>query len=121
MVSVVFSGVVYTAVLLGCYDGDTCTLSFQQAPPFLATQKVRFVDFDTPELGSAKCVSERKLAEKARDFTQVFMEGQGLLYTDGKRGKYGRLLVSAPELRDTLIYKKLARAYRGGKRDGWCG
>ena len=120
MVSVVFSGVLYTAVLLGCYDGDTCTLSFQEAPPFLATQKVRFVDFDTPELGSAKCVSERKLAEKARKLTQEFLEKQGLLYTDGKRGKYGRLLVSAPDLRDTLISKKLARAYSGRKRSGWC-
>ena len=120
MVSIVFSGVVYTAVLLGCYEWDTRTMSFQQAPPFLATQKVRFVDFDTPELGSAKCVSEKKLAERARDLTQGFMEEQGLLYTDGKRGKYGRLLVSAPDLRDTLISKKLARAYRGGKRDGWC-
>lgn len=120
MVSIVFSGVLYTAVLLGCYDGDTCTLSFREAPPFLATQKIRFVDFDTPELDSAKCVSERKLAEKARNLTQGFMEEQGLLYTDGKRGKYGRLLVSAPVLRDTLISKKLARAYSGGKRGGWC-
>ena len=120
MVSVVFSGVLYTAVLLGCYDGDTCTLSFQEAPPFLAIQKVRFVDFDTPELGGAKCVSERKLAEKARNLTQGFLEKQGLLYTDGKRGKYGRLLVSAPDLRGTLISKKLARAYSGGKRNGWC-
>ena len=64
MVSVVFSGVLYTAVLLGCYDGDTCTLSFQEAPPFLATQKVRFVDFDTPELGSANVCQKKSLRKK---------------------------------------------------------
>ena len=48
------------------------------------------------------------------------MSNNPKIYYNGKKGKYGRLLISAPILKDTLIKKKLAKEYNGGKRESWC-
>ena len=48
------------------------------------------------------------------------MQTVGVVYSDGDRGKYGRLLVKTPDLQESLIEKGLARAYDGGKRKSWC-
>lgn len=73
------------ASLIGCYDGDTCTLRLANAPPFIAEQKFRFEGFDTPEI-RGKCPQETGLAKRARGVTLAYMQGAPLLTTKGKRG-----------------------------------
>ncbi|MBE8191782.1 MAG: hypothetical protein HAW64_06175 [Alphaproteobacteria bacterium] len=119
MIGVEFMGVVYLTTLLRCYDGDTCTIHLDDVPPFVATQTLRFDGFDTPEI-KGKCASEKTLAREARDMTLAYMRNGGKLYTNGKRGKYGRLLVKAPALQNKLIASGLARPYAGGRRLLWC-
>lgn len=119
MIEIVVGTVIYTATLLGCYDGDTCKVKFDNAPEILAEQTFRFEGFDTPEL-RGKCDKEKAMAQTAKQVTNAYMRQVGKVYSEGKRGKYGRLLVTAPELRDHLIEYGYARAYTGGKREGWC-
>ena len=48
------------------------------------------------------------------------MKNVAVVYSEGKRGKYGRILITVPELQEMLISNGLAREYNGGKREGWC-
>ncbi len=109
----------YEATLLDCYDGDTCTLFFANAPSFLQEQKIRFAGFDTPEI-RGKCSHEKALAQQAKAVTIAYMQQNGAFHITGERGKYGRLLVSAPRLKDALMAQGLAQPYAGGSRTGWC-
>lgn len=119
MIEIIVGTVIYTATLLGCYDGDTCKVRFDNAPAILAVQSFRFEGFDTPEL-RGKCQDEKDIAKIAKRVTTAYMNQVGTVYSNGKRGKYGRLLVSAPDLQATLIESGYARAYDGGTRAGWC-
>lgn len=119
MIHIITASTIYLATLLGCYDGDTCKIELQNAPPLVSTITLRFEGFDTPEI-RGKCQEEKEMAQMAKNITQGYMVFKGDLYTDGKRGKYGRLLVRAPELQEDLIELGLARPYNGGKREGWC-
>ncbi len=119
MIEIIVGTMIYTATLLGCYDGDTCKVQFENAPEILAVQSFRFEGFDTPEL-RGKCDEEKSLARLAKQETFDYMENVGIVYASGKRGKYGRLLVTVPELQESLISKGLAKAYDGGKRESWC-
>lgn len=119
MIEVVFAGVVYTASLIGCYDGDTCKLKFDDAPARAqSVQSVRFAGFDTPEI-KGECSAERKLARTARDMTREYMKKGAKLSTRGERDRYGRLLVTAPDLRAMLIEAGVARKWKG-RRESWC-
>lgn len=127
-VSLIFAGTVYVTSLVGCYDGDTCRLKLKVSPPFLTDIiRVRFVGFDTPERASPQCKKELKLAQKARKITQAYMKSNPTITTKGRYDKYGRLLVSAPALKKTLLKNELASTYskwrfkRGGKNPSWCG
>tara|TARA_B100000035_G_scaffold41173_1_gene30948 strand:- start:551 stop:913 length:363 start_codon:yes stop_codon:yes gene_type:complete len=119
MIDIVVGTIVYTATLIGCYDGDTCKVKFDNAPDILAEQTFRFEGFDTPEI-RGKCQEEKDLAKLAKEETLNYMQTVGVVYSDGDRGKYGRLLVKTPDLQESLIEKGLARAYDGGKRKSWC-
>ena len=119
MIEVIVGAVVYTATFLGCYDGDTCTIKFDNAPEIIAEQDLRFVGFDTPEI-RGKCEEERMMAAIAKQVTNAYMRQVGVVYATGERGKYGRLLVSVPELRDHFLEHGYARDYDGGERQSWC-
>ena len=119
MVEIIFAGGVYLASLISCYNGDSCKMQFNQNVIFLQMQSIRFDGFDTPEI-HGKCNSEKSKAQQARIVTLDYLIKGGKLYTDGKKGKYGRLLVSAPVLKRALIEAGLARDYHGTKRLGWC-
>ena len=47
------------------------------------------------------------------------MQGAVTLATDGKRDRYGRLLVQAPELQARLLAAGLAQPSDGQRKD-WC-
>tara|TARA_B100000989_G_C19430878_1_gene422996 strand:- start:426 stop:788 length:363 start_codon:yes stop_codon:yes gene_type:complete len=119
MIEIIVGSIIYTATLIGCYDGDTCKVRFEDSPEILAEQSFRFDGFDTPEL-RGKCQEEKDLAKLAKQETLSYMENVGVVYATGERGKYGRLLVTVPELQESLISKGLAKPYDGGKRQGWC-
>ena len=119
MIEVIVGAVVYTATFLGCYDGDTCTIKFDNAPEIIAEQRLRFAGFDTPEL-RGECQEERMMAAIAQQVTTAYMRQVGVVYATGERGKYGRLLVMAPELRDHFLEHGYARDYDGGERQSWC-
>ena len=121
MISFTHAGVVYAAILTGCYDGDTCTVRFVDFPPPVAEQRVRFHGFDAPERNRPKCASEKRLAAQARQVTQSYMQGDVVLEIIDKREKYGRMLVVAPELKTRLINKGLAHPSANGRRADWCG
>ena len=122
MIDIIIGGIAYTATLLSCYDGDTCKVKFHDTPEWAATWSLRFDGFDTPEI-RGKCKYEKDVAKVAKRATTEYMKGtwgEPKLYSSGERGKYGRLIVSAPDLRDSLIAANVARPYKGGKRKGWC-
>ncbi len=54
----------------------------------------RMVGFDTPEIGSAECNQEKRLAFRARSRLQQLMASGYRLQTTGQYDKYGRALVS---------------------------
>lgn len=119
MIEIIVGSIMYTATLLGCYDGDTCKVEFHNAPDIIAVQTLRFQGFDTPEL-RGKCETERGMAQIAKQVTNAYMRQVGVVYSNGERGKYGRLLVSAPELREHFLETGYARDYDGGERQSWC-
>ena len=42
------------------------------------------------------------------------------IYVSEEKDKYGRLIVTVPNLAEGLIGQGLARPYDGGKRMSWC-
>ena len=118
MIQLFLGKAVLLATFVGCYDGDTCTLEFIGTPRILMQQKLRFADFDTPEI-RGQCRWEKKLAREAREVTKAYVQGGGELKLTGKRGKFGRLLVRADPLRDDLVDKGLAVKW-AGRRHNWC-
>ena len=120
MIQIIFGSVIYTVTLLGCYDGDTCKVKFDNTPEILEVQSIRFRGFDTPEI-KGKCPEEKDLAKLAKEETLNYMENVGVVYYYAKkRSKYGDILVTAPKLQDILINKGLAREYYGEKKESWC-
>lgn len=99
-------------------DGDTF---------WFEGEKVRIADIDTPEIGEAKCPSERALGEKAKSRLLVLLsagpfEMQAL--PDRDTDKYGRLLRvlvrNGQSIGDRLVAEGLARTW-SGRREPWCG
>ena len=119
MINIILGATVYVASLISCYDGDTCKVKLVDAHPLVEIVTMRFAGFDTPEL-RGKCSIEKDLAREARTITRDYMNEIGTVYTTGEKGKYGRLLVTAPDLQEELISKFAAVEYEGGKRISWC-
>jgi len=62
----------------------------------------RMVGYDSPEIGSAECAQEKRLAFKARARLQELMAAGYRLHTLGAHDKHGRALVTVvlPDGRD---------------------
>ncbi len=110
------------------YDGDTVYITMPGLPTELAGMSVRLDGIDAPELGRrAQCEAEAELAEQARDFVVRAIENaERVEFCEPLWGKYAgrvaaRVVVDGEDLAEELIVAGLARAYDGGRRQGWCG
>ena len=119
MISISHMGVIYLASLTGCYDGDTCKVTFPNFPPLVAEQSLCFDGFDTPELRRG-CARSKKLARQAQAVTENYMRGNVRLEFVEAPEKFGRLVVRAPELQARLIKQGLAKPATDKKRQAWC-
>jgi micrococcal nuclease len=95
-------------------DGDTF---------WLAGEKIRLADIDTPETAQAKCTAERQLGERAKLRLQALLNACTLRVTRRGQDRYGRTLarvtVNGHDVGAVLIGEGLARAYDGRRRH-WC-
>lgn len=97
-------------------DGDTF---------WLAGEKIRIADIDTPEIFSPKCAEERSLGETARDRLLTLLNlGPFDLQSDRRNtDRYGRKLQivsrSGKSLGEQLVEEGLARRWNTPKRN-WC-
>jgi len=117
----------FTWQVIGIKDGDTRTVNLPGLPAPLNPVAVRLRSVDTPESGGrAKCMSERKLAERATRFTRQAVAAAGSIeFERPSWDKYGGRVdadvwIDGKLLADQLIAAGLARRYDGGKRSGWC-
>lgn len=112
--------------LVSVYDADTFRVNIHGWPDIIGRNiSIRVLGVDAPEI-RGKCASEKEQAQVARLYTLQALSNAGKIELRNlKRGKYFRILadvyVDGARLADELIRKGLARAYDGGRRDGWCG
>jgi endonuclease YncB( thermonuclease family) len=83
-------------------------------------QRIRMVDYDTPEIGEPKCASEEALGHKAKHrLIEILNSGPVAVTPHGDRDidKYGRKLrlvtVNGRSVGDTLISEGLAVPWEG--------
>ncbi len=95
-------------------DGDTF---------WLAGEKVRIADIDTPEL-KGECPSEIARARQARDRLLAILNSAPFQIQREREDRYGRTLAIITNGRGSvgnqLVTKGLARTW-SGHREGWCG
>lgn len=107
-------------------DGDTLVVRARIWLGQEVETAVRLDGIDTPELKSP-CAAERELAGRARDTIAGLADGRRVVLRDVRYGKFaGRVLArieteSGQDLAAALLERGLGRAYRGGRRAGWCG
>lgn len=106
-------------------DGDTFEARVHVWPGIDITTRVRLRGIDAPEF-NARCMEERVRAEAARDRLAALLDEGEVFVSRVGLGKYGgRVLAAAatrktPDVSSALLQAGLARAYDGGRRDGWC-
>jgi len=121
---------IYNWQILRVLDGDTLEINNQFLPKELKLF-VRIKGIDTPEKSfRAKCLKEKKLAQKATDFTAKLVEdakrnNQKVEFSEIKWDKYGGRIVAKVKIGDKiigdeLIKKGLAKPYFGEKKPSWC-
>ncbi len=88
-------------------------------------EKIRLLDFDTPETRRAKCESERVAGYEAKARLSALLksgprtiERHGL---DKYRRTLGRVFVGGVPVADVMIGEGFARPYHGEGRKPWCG
>jgi len=115
----------YPAEVLRISDGDTFEARVSVWPGIDITTKVRLRGIDAPELKS-RCPEERIKAEAARAaLIKILAEG-GVEIRRVSIDKFGGRVDadastrSTPDISAALLRGGLARAYAGGRRDGWC-
>ena len=107
----------YEVGVVGCYDGDTCTVDFQfsehmglgmMAGVVLTGQKIRLCDIDAPEMrGSTLTPEDRSRAKLVRDRLLQWLKGAKRVWVEipqksgcdpksftncDRKDKYGRWL-----------------------------
>lgn len=102
-------------------DGDTVVL-WCGGVRFTPT---RLTGFDTPEIYSPQCLSERMTGLRATMALRGLMWSAGRIEFElGGLDRYGRRLarmtVDGASVGGKLIARGLARHYTGGRRQGWC-
>lgn len=113
------------AAFVSCYDGDTCRFDALVWPGITIHTAVRLRGVDTPEI-AGQCDAEKAAAIAARDFIASRLSGaSSIVLTAIEPDKYGgrviaTVLIDGASATDLLIADGHARAYDGGKREGWC-
>ena len=99
-------------------DGDTIQVN---------GERIRMVDYDTPEISEPRCASEYALGQKAKFRLLELLNSGGVeIQSSGARDtdKYGRklrlVLVDGRSVGDTLIAEGMAWPWEG-HRHAWCG
>lgn len=117
----------YSWPVVGVKDGDTIAVEIPGLPTTLNPVAIRLRGVDTPESGGrAKCAAERNLAKRATGFTKwAVARAKRIEFAMPDWDKYGgridaEVWIDGASLADQLIAAGLARAYDGGKRNGWC-
>ncbi len=95
------------------HDGDTV---------WLAGEKIRIADIDTPEL-NGRCEHERRLALRAKNRLVELLNAGEFEIARAGRDRYGRTLAtlrtSGHSIGDQLVSEVLARTW-SGRREPWC-
>ncbi|OBY26820.1 hypothetical protein A9D60_17370 [Leisingera sp. JC1] len=99
-------------------DGDTADVG---------NDRFRLVGYDTPETYKPRCRYEKALGDEATRRARQLVREAGtveFIVLPG-RDKYGRglarIFLHGHDLGSILISEGLARPYRGGRRQSWCG
>jgi endonuclease YncB( thermonuclease family) len=116
----------YTTPTTGCrvtgvVDGDTVRLSC----PDSGATRGRLVGFDTPEIFSPDCASERRAGLRATwELRRALWAAERIETADIGADRYGRrlvvLLLDGEDVAGWMVASGLARPYDGGKRRSWC-
>ena len=118
-------GTVTVSKVISIYDGDTFRVNIDSLPPIVGKNiAIRVNGVDTPEI-RGKCLYEKNLALKARDFVRGKLDNaKEIKLTNLQRGKYFRVvanvLVDGVSLEQELLNNELAYGYDGGKKLSWC-
>jgi len=118
-------GTVTVSKVISVYDGDTFRVNIDSLPPIVGKNiRIRVNGVDTPEI-RGKCLYEKNLALKARDFVRAKLaNAKEIKLTNLQRGKYFRVvanvLVDGVSLEQKLLDNNLAYEYSGGKKLSWC-
>jgi micrococcal nuclease len=118
-------GTVTVSKVISVYDGDTFRVNIDSLPPIVGKNiAIRVNGVDTPEI-RGKCLYEKNLALKARDFVRDRLaNAKEIKLTNLQRGKYFRVvanvLVDGVSLEQELLDNELAYDYDGGKKLSWC-
>jgi micrococcal nuclease len=116
----------YPAEVLRVIDGDTFEARVGIWPGMDVTTRVRLRGIDAPEL-HARCEAERAQAMAARDaLARILAQGDVGVSQVGQDKYGGRVDASAStagtrDVSEAMLAGDFARAYRGGRRRGWCG
>ncbi len=103
------------------YDGDTFKINLNcSLAVYCEKVPVRVRGVDTPEI-KGKTEREKKLAQKAKEFTKNFLSQEPINLSDCSRDKYFRLLCNVKNgqgknLASELIKHNLGYSYDGGTK-----
>lgn len=115
-----------SARVLKVHDGDTLQVMAHIWPGHDVRVHVRIKGINAPELKS-KCKRERRLALRARSHLQKLVSDRRVQLKQVTHGKYyGRVLAQVSgnnrvDIKTAMLESGHARAYRGRKRNSWCG
>ncbi|OED40293.1 nuclease [Endozoicomonas sp. (ex Bugula neritina AB1)] len=107
------------------YDADTFYITVEGWPDIIGKRMpIRANGFDAPEI-RGKCEKEKKLAQQAKQLTvQALRQANTIELRNMMRGKYFRIIadvyIDGKPLKEIHFDAGTARAYSGGKREGWC-
>ena len=104
-----------------CYDGDTCYVTVDGKK-----NKIRLLELDTPEISKPKCVIERELGLRARDYLNGLIARASTIEfkTDYVEDYYGRILsyliIDGEDVSTKIVNNKLGVVYDRYNKKDWC-
>lgn len=108
-------------------DADTILVSAPFMPPPLKKQMpMRLSNVDTPNVKRwANCGRESFLGDEAKKYVEYLIKKskkqQVKIVGYDKYGRWlGQIYLDGKSISDSLIEKKFARPYYGGKKQSWC-
>nr|QMP83292.1 MAG: hypothetical protein [Caudoviricetes sp.] len=113
--------------ILRIIDADTILVSAPFMPaPLKKQMPMRLSNVDTPNINRwANCGNEAILGEEAKKYVESLIKKskkqQVKIVGYDKYGRWlGQIYLDGKSISDSLIEKKFARPYYGGKKQSWC-